>query len=194
MDAAGLAGLLTRASAGEPAAWRELVGLYARRVFAMAFSRFRDRELSEEISQSVFATVAIKLRSGDYTEQGRFESWLMRVTMNRIRDEARRARRQATPTDPSALSDVRETPGPDGEDPGRFVRLREAIAALPEADREVLMLRHQGQMGFKEMSELLEEPVGTLLARHHRALRKLREALESQEAASERSRRAEDRS
>lgn len=182
-DAVGLPGLLARAAAGDAAAWRELVGLYARRVFAMAFSRLRSREAAEEISQSVFATLAAKLGTGMYTEQGKFESWLMRVTMNRIRDEARRARRHAVPTDPSVLLDVRQTEAAaSGEEPGQdersIQRLREAMEKLPDADREVLMLRHQGQMGFKEIAELLGEPVGTLLARHHRALKKIRELLD----------------
>jgi RNA polymerase sigma-70 factor (ECF subfamily) len=182
-EAVGLPGLLARAAAGDAVAWRELIGLYARRVFAMAFSRLRSREAAEEISQSVFATLAAKLGSGMYTEQGKFESWLMRVTMNRIRDEARRARRHAIPTDPSMLLDARVTTDADsgeadGQDERSIQRLREAMERLPDADREVLMLRHQGQMGFKEIAELLGEPVGTLLARHHRALKKIRELLE----------------
>jgi RNA polymerase sigma-70 factor (ECF subfamily) len=45
---------------------------------------------------------------------------------------------------------------------------------LPEADRLVIDLRHQGGMGFQQMADLLHEPLGTLLARHHRALRKLK--------------------
>lgn len=180
MDAVGLPSLLARASGGDQSAWRELIGLYARRVFAMAFSRMRNRDLAEEIAQSVFATVALKLGKGDYSEQGKFESWLMRVTMNRIRDEARRVRRHATPTDPAALMDAREQQAAESVEDGRFSRLREAMEQLTEADREILTLRHQGQMGFKEMAELLEEPVGTLLARHHRALKKIREILESE--------------
>ena len=115
--------LLRAASEGDEAAWRSLVGLYARRVYARAKSRIgrgipagggsgslgpgsgswpgiggqggagggsRRRsegcELAEEITQSVFVTVASKLVGGGYTEQGRFESWLFRVAMNRIRD------------------------------------------------------------------------------------------------------------
>ncbi len=183
LEAARLPGLLSRGAQGDPAAWREIVGLYARRVFAMAFSRLRNREQAEEIAQSVLATVAMKLKAGDYAEQGKFESWLMRVTMNRIRDEARRVRRQATPTDPAVLMDSREDSGNAEPQPGRFTALREAMERLPDADREILMLRHQGQMGFKEMAELLDEPVGTLLARHHRALKKLREIMEAADAS-----------
>lgn len=183
VDEARLSGLLGRASTGDADAWREIVRLYARRVYAMAFSRLHNRDVSEEIAQSVLATVAVKVGTGAYTEQGRFEPWLMRVTMNRIRDEARRRGRQATPTDPVALADMREDDGAAAAvgDSNRLGALRAAIETLPDADREVLMMRHHGQMGFKEMAEMLGEPMGTLLARHHRALRKLKDLLAVQE-------------
>jgi len=55
-----------------------------------------------------------------------------------------------------------------------IARLRRAMALLPEADREIVELRHHVGMSFKQMADLLDEPLGTLLARHHRALRKLK--------------------
>ena len=45
------------------------------------------------------------------------------------------------------------------------------MARLHDADREVIELRHHGGLSFKQIAELLDEPLGTLLARHHRALR-----------------------
>ena len=58
-------------------------------------------------------------------------------------------------------------------DPLEFVR-----AQTTDADREVVELRHHADLSFKQMAQLLNEPIGTLLARHHRALRKLRATLE----------------
>jgi RNA polymerase sigma-70 factor, ECF subfamily len=178
--------LLASASRGDHDAWRELVGMYGRRVFAVVYSRFRNRELAEELTQSVFATISVKIGSGAYTEEGRFESWLMRVAMNRVRDEARRIRRHATPTDPSAIAEASPVDdravASDEDDPARFRSLRSALARLPEADREIIAMRHHGQMSFKQMADALKEPVGTLLARHHRALRKLRELMENDES------------
>jgi RNA polymerase sigma factor (sigma-70 family) len=57
-------------------------------------------------------------------------------------------------------------------------QLSKALARLPEADREIIELRHTGGMSFRALSDYYGEPVGTLLARHHRALRKLRVMLE----------------
>lgn len=170
-----LAGVLARAAAGDETAWRRLIDLFSRRVFALAKSRCRDTGMAEEITQSVFATVASKLPTGEYAEQGRFESWIFRVTMNRLRDEMRRVRRHASPTDPAGFTSM-----PAAEDSGNprelspeLARLRSAMDALAPADREVVELRHHGGLSFKQLAELLDEPLGTLLARHHRALKKL---------------------
>ncbi len=48
---------------------------------------------------------------------------------------------------------------------------------LSEADREIVELRHHAGLSFKQMADLLSEPIGTLLARHHRALKKLKDLL-----------------
>jgi RNA polymerase sigma-70 factor (ECF subfamily) len=177
-ESADVAGLLAAASRGDETAWREIVVRYGRRVFALAKSRCQRVDLAEEVTQSVFATVAGKLGRGGYTEQGRFESWLFRVAMNRIRDEMRRLKRQADPTDPANFGGVHAKGGEEEPVEGVMLdRLRAAMLQLPIQDREVVELRHHGQMSFKEMSALLGEPLGTLLARHHRALRKLKQLM-----------------
>ena len=94
---------MAAAAAGDDDAWRLVLAAYAPRVFALARSRCGRSDAAEEITQSVFVTVASKLSAGEYREEGRFESWLFRVTMNRIRDEIRRVRRHAEPAEPGAL-------------------------------------------------------------------------------------------
>ena len=84
---------LTAASKGDHDAWRRLIDAYSGRVYGLIFSRCRNSELAEEITQATFAKVVSKL--GDYQEQGRFESWLFRIAMNQFRDELRRSKRQA---------------------------------------------------------------------------------------------------
>lgn len=165
--------LVHRAAQGEEDAWRGLVEAYSRRVFAMARSRLRDDDLAEEITQSVFVTVATKLCQDGYNEQGRFEPWLFRITMNRVRDEFRRRGRHARPTDPTHLQDSRQAPEESTTEAPND-KLRDAIEQLNDTDREIIELRHHGQLSFKQISDILNQPVGTLLARHHRALKKLK--------------------
>lgn len=173
-DSVALAALVARAGRGEEEAWRELIDRYARRVGALVRSRTGSRELAEEITQSVFVTLAEHLGNGRYIEQGRFESWLFRIAMNRLRDERRQNRRKPATLDGVALP---AAPADREENDDSIEQLRLAVARLPRADQEIIAMRHHAELDFKTIADLLQEPLGTVLARHHRALRKLRSML-----------------
>jgi RNA polymerase sigma-70 factor (ECF subfamily) len=172
--------LLDRAIAGEDAAWVELVNGWAPRVHALLVSNCHDHDLAEEITQSTFCTVAAKL--GSYVDQGRFEAWLFRIAMNRLRDEMRRRGRQAIPVEGEVLTPLHKT---GREDRARHEKvdsdvastLWSAVSGLSEADQQVLHLRHVAGLSFKQIAEMLDHPTGTVLARHFRALKRLRETL-----------------
>jgi RNA polymerase sigma-70 factor (ECF subfamily) len=179
---------LHRAAGGDERAWRWIVDRYARRVFGLLHAQCGEAETAEELTQSTFCTVVTKI--GEYTEQGRFEAWLFRIAMNRLRDEMRRRRRHAVPVEHDTLAGLVGEQGPAAGRGGaggggtggdidleEIGALREALARLPEADRLVIHLRHAAGMSFKGIGEYLGQPLGTVLARHHRALRKLREDL-----------------
>jgi len=178
-----LANLVADAAGGDESAWESIVVLYSRRIYAMAKSRLRDAESAEEITQSVFASLAERLRGpGGYTEQGRFEPWLFRIAMNRVRDEGRRRQRRgrdtvsldAPNTDAALAPAPTSTSGADD-----LAALRAAVATLDGPDREIIELRHHGNLSFAQIAETLGEPMGTVLARHHRALKKLKKELET---------------
>jgi RNA polymerase sigma-70 factor (ECF subfamily) len=186
--------LLARAAASDEQAWREIIEAYSRRVFALLRARCGDPELAEEVTQSCFCTVAAKIRAGNYLEQGKFEAWLFRIAMNRLRDEKRRQARQATPvehasltalTDEQAarnpttrsLTDLVGEAGPASQRLERLAAVQQAVKSLPEADIELLQMRHFGGLAFRQIADALGQPLGTVLARHHRALNKLRELL-----------------
>ena len=155
---------------------------YARRIYALVRSRCANHDVAEELTQSVFATLAEKLPAGGYDERGRFEAWLFRVAANRVRDHVRRSRLRHPSQDPDTLDRehaARDAEPPDERDGTERSNLRLAMEGLTDADRDVIELRHHGGLSFKQIADLLDEPLGTLLARHHRALRKLREAMEA---------------
>jgi len=176
---------LEAAASGDESAWRSLVDAYGGRVYGLLYRQCGDAELSEEIAQATFVTVAQKLDG--YREHGRFEPWLFRIAMNRLRDEMRRRRRQAAAVDfadtppetigytgePDALAP--EQPAIDAE---RDASLHAAMAELPEADQRILQLRYTAELSYAQIAETLDEPLGTVLARGHRALKKLRKALD----------------
>lgn len=172
--------LIEQAVDGDDAAWEAIVAEYAPRVHALLVSNCHDHDLAEEITQSTFCTVAAKLQS--YVEQGKFESWLFRIAMNRLRDEMRRRKRQAIPVAGEVLRPVARTGREDRAphekiDSDMAEALWAAVRELAQADQEVLHLRHVAGLSFKHIAEQLEHPLGTVLARHFRAIKRLREAL-----------------
>lgn len=197
--------LLADAAAGSAQAWEQLVRAYTPRVYGLLFRQCRDQELSEEITQATFVKVVAKLKG--YDERGRFEPWLFRIAMNRLRDEMRRRKRQATPMDmtPGAsagASGGSENPSQWAAAQGKIVRqhgepdrtpleemthseqldaVRQAVEQLSESDRQIVYLRHTAGMTFAQIAETLEQPLGTVLARGHRALAKLRKLMKGDE-------------
>ena len=169
---------LQRAGAGDETAWRQIVETYSPRVFGLIRAQCGSVDLAEEITQSTFCTIVARI--GQYTELGRFESWLFRIAMNRLRDEMRRRKRQANPVETetlvglagSAQSRASEAAGAD-----EIRALEAALARLSEADRRVIHLRHFAGLSFARIAGILGEPLGTVLARQHRALKKLRQHL-----------------
>ena len=171
---------LERASRGEEDAWRDIVDAYSARVFGLIRSQCGNADLAEEITQSVFCTMAEKI--GGYTERGRFESWLFRIAINRLRDEMRRRKRHDRPVEEEKLLGMagaaKDESSSDPVGP-ELLGLRRAMARLSDVERKILHLRHYGELSFKQIAEILEQPLGTVLARQHRALKKLRDMLEN---------------
>ena len=177
-----IAALLSQAAEGDERAWRDLVAAYSGRVFGLIRAQCGDGELAEEITQSTFCTIAAKI--GSYTEVGRFEPWIFRIAMNRLRDEMRRRKRQARPVGEEALvglAGTADVPRPEEAfDEEHLADLRQAMSRLSAADQRIIHLRPYAGLSFRQIAEVLDQPLGTVLARQHRALKKLRELMGSQ--------------
>jgi len=184
-----LAPLIERAQRLDPTAFEELVDLYSSRLFGFVFRLIGHRQDADDLVQEVFLRVVQRI--GDYVHDGKFEAWLFRIAMNLVRDRVRKARR--TPLQVSGDAGGDESPGglweqiADGasqspRDPLELAddldRLQRAVARLPQAEREVVMLRHYSELTFVEIAEIMGTPLGTALARSHRALTKLRQYME----------------
>ena len=176
---------LRRAARGDEQAWRELVSAYSARVFGLIRAQCGNNDLAEEITQSTFCTLVVKI--DQYTEVGRFEAWLFRIAMNRLRDEMRRRKRQANPVQDdtlAALAGAGDSPEQTDADTDELRALRGAMAQLSDADLQVIQLRHYGGLSFAQIAQVLAQPLGTVLARQHRALKKLRQLMGTDEAES----------
>lgn len=195
--------ILSLAAAGDEEAWRRLVDAYGRRVYGLLVHQCGDRDLAEELTQATFVKLATTLGTGEgggrYEERGRFEAWLFRIAINALRDEMRRRQRQARTVDltaPAPNDEVdpmqavtyeamaRQAAQRDDDPAQRLSRaeqvlcLKQAVAELNEAEQRVLHLRHTAGLSFTQIAQTLGEPLGTVLARGHRALGKLRKMME----------------
>ncbi len=193
-------GMLGRAAAGDAEAWRSLVHAYSPRVYGLMLRQCGDGELAEELTQATFVRLVRSI--GRYQELGRFEAWLFRIAMNLLRDEMRRRKRHPAnlsagadrdePTaDLTALTDRRSDPVRD--DPlERITRaeqidlMNHAVSNLSPPEQLLLQMRHTAGMSFPQIAEALSQPLGTVLARGHRALAKLRTMMNAHERTSTR--------
>ena len=137
---------------------------------------------ADDVLQATFLAVA---RAGDgYQPRGRFKPWLMRITrnlcLNRRRDAQLRARSEA-----GAAEAVRVVPPPAPD--ARMAReeltdeLHRAIAALPERQREALVLHAFEGMPYADIAEALDAPLNTVKTLIHRARARLARALYEEE-------------
>ena len=190
MDRSALDELLERARRREPDALGRLVDLYAARVYGLLVRLTGDRDAAEDLLQETFLRVCRMI--SEYQHDGRFESWLMRIAANLARDRARLRRRRgitgslddAGPRGGEGESAAGPSPRPDealaAAEAG--ARLEAALAQLSDPEREILVLRHYADLPFREIADLLGVPLGTALARAHRALGRLRELMRDAEA------------
>lgn len=188
MHSQQLRAMIAAARSGGEEAYRQLLAGYGPRLYGYFYRATRSHHDAEDLLGEVMLRLVRRL--GDYDDRGRFEPWLFCVAANLVRDRIRRARANPTPMSLEAGSDagmalVESLSGPDVAVDGDVLadevskELSSALARLDERSRQMVLLRHFGEMSFKEIAEVFECPVGTVLAKVHRALKSLRVVLEA---------------
>ena len=168
--------VIARAQRGDAEAFDELVDRYAGRLCGFFRRMLGRRAEADDLVQEVFVRVVQTIER--YREDGRFESWLFRIAANLARDRMRGCRKTDAAGSPAGFEEAaaaQRDPLVLQED---VDRLQSAMGRLPDAEREVILLRHYGQLQFDEIAALMETPLGTALARGHRGFAKLREWIE----------------
>lgn len=183
MDPQRLQAVILAAQSGESGAFRELLDAYGRRLYGYFLRATSSHHDAEDLLGEMMLRLVSRL--GRYDDRGRFEPWLFRIAANMVRDRIRRAKSNPPPTSlsgdgeyGSALSD--QILADDEEvDKGLLaaetsLELQAALEKLDATTREMILLRHFGQMSYKEIADLFQCPLGTALARVHRGLKALR--------------------
>jgi RNA polymerase sigma-70 factor (ECF subfamily) len=165
--------LVQRCLNGDQQAWGDVVRLYSRRVYNLAYRFTASHSAAEDLTQEVFIRVYRSLDQYD-AGLGDLSNWLMRLARNLIIDDYRK--RQRTPTDSSDDLADHEYRLPSGNDsPQRSLERQErrlqvlaAINKLSPDLRECVILRDIEELTYQEIVDLLQIPEGTVKSRINR--------------------------
>ena len=173
---------IARAKQGDREALRYLYVQYADNVYGYVASIVKDEHEAEDITQLVFAKLMTKLVKYE-PRQVPFTSWLLRLAHNAALDHLRR--RVPTPAEEVRSPDERFD-GPSSDD---AQVVGQALAALPEDQRTVVVLRHVVGLTPGEIAERLGKSENSIHGLHHRGRRALQSHLRQLECAPATSRR-----
>ena len=175
--------LLRAFAQGDAPALDKLVGRYRQPLFAWLLGMTANRADAEDLFQEVwFRVIRHAARFNDVS----FRAWLWKIARNLLID-FRRKRKPDISLD--AVADTEDEPLIErltaaGTGPARQVelddmtrRVMRAVATLPEVQREVFLMRVQGDLPFNEIAATLGIPLNTALGRMHDAMGKLKKRL-----------------
>ncbi len=180
---------IKRVLAGESDRFEYFVRTYQKRVFRLAYTLLRDASEADAVAQDVFVKAWRGL--AEFKGESAFETWLTRITINAVKDFARRRKPVVS------FSDVRgpdEEAGPDlpsrldpadGTSPERDLmardirrRLAAALVSLSPRQRTVFVMKHYEERSIAEIGAATGLDEGTVKSHLFRAARKLRQRLE----------------
>jgi RNA polymerase sigma factor (sigma-70 family) len=168
---------------GDLSAIEELVRRYKDRIYTSIFFLVKDKYLAEDIFQDVFFKVIDTINSGRYNEEGKFLGWAMRIAHNLCVDHFRKIKRSPTirTTDGQDVFEwihvVEEGPDAKMMRNQSHDRVRRMLDLLPEEQKEVIVLRHYGNLSFKEIADLTDCSINTALGRMRYGLINLRKMM-----------------
>lgn len=169
--------LIESCKAGDPKAFEQLVKRYYQKAYSIALLQLRNREAALDISQEVF--VRIHRNIGKFDTNKSFAAWLYIITRNVCRNYAKRFQRRWTVFSDIANSESilpenkAETPVEALENQERKEFLWKSIQALSETDREIIQLKDIEEFSYKEISEALDIPIGSVMSRLYYARKRL---------------------
>ena len=176
--------LVTQYIQGNEACLEMLINRHKDRIFTIIILIVKDSYIAEDLFQETFIKIIKNLKKGKYNEEGKFLPWAIRIARNMAIDYFRKMKRMPTIT------------GSDGEDVFRKIKLavdnreeqmirhekesmvRAVINKLPEEQRQVLILRHYGDLSFKEIAAMTGVSINTALGRMRYALNNMRKMME----------------
>ena len=170
-------------TSGNVNALEVLVLRHKEKLYTSIYFLVKDKYLAEDIFQDVFIRIIDTIRSGRYTEEGKFLPWAMRIAHNLCVDHFRKIKR--TPiirnSEDQDIFEVLNFTEDSAEDKmirnQSHSRVKDMLDLLPEDQREVIILRHYGDMSFKEIASVTNCSINTALGRMRYGLINLRKMM-----------------
>ncbi len=179
--------LIARYVDGDHKAFETLLRRYRSKIYTSIYLFVKDHALAEDIFQEVFIKIIDTLRKGKYNHEGKFVQWAMRIAYNMCVDYHRRHKRRAH-INPTEEFDIFEVLRHSDDSADTLImrsethnRIRRLVDALPEEQREVVILRHYADMSFKEIASLTRVSINTALGRMRYALINIRKMMAEHE-------------
>ncbi len=180
-------GIINLYLSGNEAALEELILKHQSKIYTSIYLMVKDSYLAEDIFQDTFIKVINTLKAGKYNEEGKFLPWVIRIAHNLVIDHFRKEKRTPIIANVEGFDifEVLNFQDESGED--RMVReqtykdLRTMIHLLPSEQKEVLIMRHYGDLSFKEIADITNVSINTALGRMRYALNNLRKMMETKE-------------
>ena len=154
-----------------------LVYKHKSKIYNFIFSKVLDREIAEDIFQETFIKVIKTLKNGTYNEEGKFLSWVMRISHNLIIDFFRKTNRmpkfEASSDDYDIFQFIKDgSPNVENTLINKQIvnDLKKLILELPLDQKEVLNMRIYRDMSFKEIAEVTGVSINTALGRMRYAI------------------------
>lgn len=183
MDSTTDQAIVATVVAGDRDAFAELVNRYQRRLYFALYKLTQDADAAEDFTQEAFVRAYSALAS--YNPAYQFSTWLFQIGFNLWRSSHRRSGRELYVLDEEPDGDLPpkewpdEAPSPESTAVQTEVNrlIWQAVEALPEDARQIVVLRHVMELSYEEISASTGIPMGTVKSRLARARAQLADAL-----------------
>jgi len=148
-----------------------LISRYKEKIYTSIYLLVKDKYMAEDIFQEVFIRIIDSLKAKGYSNEGKFLPWALRISHNLCVDHFRKVKRtpKITTSDDRDIFEVLNFSEPNAEtrliQSQRHEKVRKMIDLLPEDQREVIILRHYGDLSFKEIASITKCSTNTALGR-----------------------------
>lgn len=162
-------------------AFDELLARNQQQLFDFILALTRDKDKADDLFQETFIRAIVKMKDGQYFNQGKFLYWLMRIARNLLIDDVRKQKKgQAVNISDDELLTVIDCGHPYKSREDMLVaeelsgHMRQLMDLLPDEQREVVLMRYYQGLQFKDIAEITNVSINTSLGRMRYAIRNMR--------------------